>query len=108
MFEWYYTRNKEPCGPVNSTQLKELAAQGELLPSDLVWKDGMSEWVAAATLKSLFAEPAAPNPAAHAAPAPVAHAAPAPVTRAFGAATAQPAATPVAVAMATEPAPAAP
>ena len=54
MFEWYYTRNKEPCGPVNSTQLKELAAQGELLPTDLVWKDGMSEWVSAATLKSLF------------------------------------------------------
>jgi hypothetical protein len=36
MFEWYYTRNKEQCGPVNSTQLKELAAQGELLPTDLV------------------------------------------------------------------------
>jgi hypothetical protein len=74
MFEWYYTRNKEPYGPVNSTQLKELAAQGELLPTDLVWKDGMTDWVSAATLKSLFAATGAPTPVAHAA-------APAPVTR---------------------------
>jgi hypothetical protein len=76
MFEWYYTRNKEQCGPVNSTQLKELAAQGELLPTDLVWKDGMTQWVSAATLKSLFAEPSAPTPLAHAAPkaAPTRHA----------------------------------
>jgi len=72
MFEWYYTRNKEPCGPVNSTQLKELAAQGELLPTDLVWKDGMVEWVSAATLKSLFAAAGAPTRTAHAAPAQVA------------------------------------
>ena len=75
MFEWYYTRNKEPQGPVNSTQLKELAAQGELLPTDLVWKEGMAEWVSAATLKSLFAAPGAPTPT------PVAHAAPAPVVQ---------------------------
>jgi hypothetical protein len=81
MFEWYYTRNKEPCGPVNSTQLKELAAQGELLPTDLVWKDGMSEWVSAATLKSLFAEAGAPTPVTHAAPAPVARHATAPVAQ---------------------------
>src|SRR5260221_3434731 len=54
MFEWFYTRNKEQFGPVNSTQLKELAARGKLLPSDLACKDGMSEWVSAATLKSIF------------------------------------------------------
>src|SRR5580765_5271310 len=82
MFEWYYTRNKEPCGPVNSTQLKELAAQGELLPTDLVWKDGMTEWVSAATLKSLFAGPGAPTPVAHGAPAQVARHATAPVAHA--------------------------
>lgn len=97
MFEWYYTRNKEPCGPVNSTQLKELAAQGELLPTDLVWKDGMTEWVSAATLKSLFAQPAAPAPAPapRAAPARVAHAAPAQVASGVAAAP-----TPVAMAAA--------
>jgi hypothetical protein len=85
MFEWYYTRNKQQCGPVNSTQLKELAAQGELLPSDLVWKDGMTEWVSASTLKSLFAEAGAPTPVPHGSPAPVARAAPMPVAAAHAA-----------------------
>jgi hypothetical protein len=69
MFEWHYTKDKQPHGPVNSTQLKALAARGQLLPTDLVWKDGMTQWVPAATLKSMFdAAPAtapAPVPTAH-------------------------------------------
>ncbi|MDB5319332.1 MAG: hypothetical protein JWN40_963, partial [Phycisphaerales bacterium] len=90
MFEWFYTRNKEQFGPVNSTQLKELAARGELLPSDLVWKDGMSEWVSAATLKSIFAGAGAPV-ASHGAPTPVAHAEHAPVAKTAAAAAIAPA-----------------
>jgi hypothetical protein len=87
MFEWFYTRNKEQFGPVNSTQLKELAARGELLPSDLVWKDGMSEWVSAATLKSIFGAAAAPV-ATSAAPVPVARGVAAPAAPIAVAATA--------------------
>jgi hypothetical protein len=54
MFEWFYTRNKEPQGPVDSRRLKQLATAGELLPTDFVWKEDMPEWVPASVLKSLF------------------------------------------------------
>jgi hypothetical protein len=74
MFEWHYTKDKQPHGPVNSTQLKALAASGQLLPTDLVWKDGMTQWVPAATLKSMF--DSAPTTATSDAPVPTAHKAP--------------------------------
>lgn len=72
--EWYYTSNgKQAPGPVSSSQLRELAATGRLLPTDLVWKEGMENWEPAGSIKSLFpqgakaAEPA--NPPVAAAPA---------------------------------------
>jgi hypothetical protein len=60
--DWYYTRNGQQApGPVSSAQLKQLAAAGQLKPDDLVWKQGLPNWVPANTLKNLF--PAAPAPA---------------------------------------------
>ena len=54
MSEWYYGRNGQQQGPVTSNQLKQLAQSGQLLPTDLVWKDGMSEWAKASKVKGLF------------------------------------------------------
>ena len=42
-------------GPVSSKQLKQMAATGQLQPTDLVWKEGMEQWVAASSIKGLFA-----------------------------------------------------
>jgi hypothetical protein len=54
--EWHYTLNGQPAAvPVTAAQLKQLAASGQLKPTDLVWQDGMLEWSPAASVKGLFA-----------------------------------------------------
>ena len=60
--QWYYTKNNQQQGPVSPEQLKQLAASGQLQPSDLVWKEGMGQWVEGRKIKGLFSAPAAPNP----------------------------------------------
>jgi GYF domain 2 len=59
--EYYYSQAGQRLGPVPGEQLKQLAASGHLQPTDLIWKEGMSGWVAAAKVKGLF--PAPPEPA---------------------------------------------
>ena len=59
--EWYYARGNKQQGPASSAQLKQLAESGDLSPEDLVWREGMGEWIAAAKVKGLFeGEVAAP------------------------------------------------
>ena len=53
--EWHYTINgQQAAAPVSATQLKLLATSGQLKPTDLVWQDGMLDWVPASALKGLF------------------------------------------------------
>jgi hypothetical protein len=53
--EWHYTLNGQPAAaPVTAPQLKQLAASGQLKPTDLVWQDGMLEWAPAGSVKGLF------------------------------------------------------
>lgn len=52
--EWHYSKNGKRFGPVSGQQLKELAAKGELGPADLVWKEGMPQWVPASKIKGLM------------------------------------------------------
>lgn len=59
---WYYTRGGTAVGPVSALELKRLASSGQLTPTDLVWKEGMSDWVAAEQLKGVFVVPASPAP----------------------------------------------
>ena len=54
MSEWHYTSGGAQLGPVSTGQLRELARAGRVTPGDLVWKEGMAEWVAASKLKGLF------------------------------------------------------
>jgi len=56
---WYYAINDQQSGPVEWTQLQQLAASRQLSPGDLVWREGMAEWVAAGTVPDLMA-PAPP------------------------------------------------
>ncbi len=60
MADWWYTKNGERQGPVSSSQLKQLAQSGELLPTDMVFKEGGTEWKLATTVSNLF--PASGSP----------------------------------------------
>jgi hypothetical protein len=55
MAEWYYTTNKQQMGPVSLEELRQLANNGVVQPADLVWREGMSDWVRAST-QALFLE----------------------------------------------------
>ncbi|HVK07987.1 MAG TPA: GYF domain-containing protein [Gemmataceae bacterium] len=76
--EWYYSVDGDRQGPVTAADLKKLADAGTLKPADLVWKDGMTDWAPAKSVKGLFgggsaggsAAPAKPEEAPAAAPAP--------------------------------------
>jgi hypothetical protein len=52
---WYYAIRGRRMGPVNSAQLRQLAINGTLAPTDLVWCEGMGNWAPAATLEGLIA-----------------------------------------------------
>jgi TM2 domain-containing membrane protein YozV len=56
--DWYYAINHQRYGPVSEADLRDMAERGKLDPRDLVWKDGMPQWVAAETIHGLFPEPA--------------------------------------------------
>jgi hypothetical protein len=76
---YHVGRNGQQTGPFSIEQLKTMAANGELLPTDLVWKEGMAGWEPASTLPGVFqAAAVATTPAYPAAsatqPAPVAQA----------------------------------
>ena len=59
--EWYYSVDGDRQGPVSAADLKKLADAGTLKAVDLVWKDGMADWVQAKSIKGLFADSAAPT-----------------------------------------------
>jgi GYF domain 2 len=52
--EWFYSVGDTRQGPVTEEELKRLAADGKLQRSDLVWKDGMKDWVEARSVEILF------------------------------------------------------
>src|SRR5262249_39815362 len=56
--QWYYAKYGVQHGPVSSRESKELADGGELVPTDLVWKEGLPKWHPASKVKGLF--PVAP------------------------------------------------
>jgi hypothetical protein len=60
--QWYYLVNGERVGPVSTTLLKELAVSGELQATDMVWRDGLPQWVSAGSIKGLINQPAPPLP----------------------------------------------
>ncbi|MBI3409238.1 MAG: DUF4339 domain-containing protein [Planctomycetes bacterium] len=45
--QWYLTRDGQRMGPYSGEQLHEFADDGRLSPKDLVWCEGMTDWVEA-------------------------------------------------------------
>ena len=54
MTDWYFRKDGKKCGPFNTTSLKKLARTGNLQPSDMIWRKGLSKWVPASKAKGLF------------------------------------------------------
>ena len=61
MAEWYYTTNNQQMGPISWDELRQLASTGLLQSNDLVWKEGMVDWVKATTKDGLFSDRAEPT-----------------------------------------------
>ena len=54
MTEWYYAKNNQQLGPVSLQEIRNLASTGALQPTDLVWKEGMADWIEAGAATELF------------------------------------------------------
>jgi hypothetical protein len=64
---WYYLQGDEQCGPVPREKVAQLLAAGELARDELVWTDGMADWLPAYEVPGLVA--ALPHPAPQVRPA---------------------------------------
>lgn len=58
--EWHFVLDGKKTGPVTASALKELARSGRLSQADLIWKEGMPQWIPAARVKGLFPTDATP------------------------------------------------
>jgi GYF domain 2 len=70
---WYYGKDGNQIGPVTAETLRRMLATGQLIPADPVWQDGMTAWVAAASVPALAGgapRAAGPPPLPHGATAP--------------------------------------
>jgi hypothetical protein len=52
--QWYVGRNGQKAGPYSTEQLKRMAAAGQLVPTDLLWKQGLETWVPLEKVKGLI------------------------------------------------------
>jgi len=55
--QWYYTLQGQQQGPVPEAQLRSLIQSGQLPPNEFVFKEGMSDWVAASSRPELMGSP---------------------------------------------------
>ena len=62
---WFYTdAQQQQLGPVTIEQLQQLATNGQIQPTTLVWTEGMAEWAQADQVQGIYAQTAAPVAAA--------------------------------------------
>ena len=62
MANWFYSNGTDQNGPVTSADIRALALSGKIKPSDLLWKEGMADWVAASNVENLVFKPSATPP----------------------------------------------
>ena len=63
MKEWFYSKGEQQLGPVNEDKLRELIQQGTINPrADLVWSEGMPEWISPASAGLLSSGVSSENP----------------------------------------------
>lgn len=59
---WWYAKSGKQLGPFSGTELRSHAQRGEFSVTDLVWKEGLPNWVAAGTIKGLIPAPSKSSP----------------------------------------------
>jgi hypothetical protein len=59
--QWFYSLFGKKFGPVPTEQIRQLAASGQLQPTDWIRRDGTLKWRLACKARGLF-EPAEPVP----------------------------------------------
>jgi uncharacterized RDD family membrane protein YckC len=52
--EWFVGKGGQKSGPFSSEQLKRMAQSGQISPEDLIWRQGLKDWIPARELKGLF------------------------------------------------------
>ncbi len=52
--QWFYGANHARLGPFSAKQLKDLKERGQLKPSDMVWKEGVTNGLRAGDISGLF------------------------------------------------------
>jgi hypothetical protein len=53
--KWFHQRDRQPIhGPFTAKRLKEMAASGQILPTDMVRREGSDAMVTAQRVKGLF------------------------------------------------------
>ncbi len=63
MKHWYYAHEGQRKGPVDAATIQNLYWQGQIRPDDLVWEEGMGDWVKASSVlppPNLTTEPQVP------------------------------------------------
>jgi hypothetical protein len=54
--QWYFAKDRDQHGPVEFAQLEQMVRTGIVSPHDLVWTDGMPQWVAVEDLPEHFSQ----------------------------------------------------
>lgn len=52
--DWFYLKEGQRLGPVSLAELQAIASSARLQPTDMVWKQGMSQWTPAANVSELM------------------------------------------------------
>jgi len=60
--QWYFLKGQQQFGPISWGDLYLQAKNGNILFDDLVWADGMPQWIPASQVKGLIPAPVAPPP----------------------------------------------
>lgn len=50
---WHYAKDGQQLGPISEDELKQLYASGEITAKDLIWREGLGDWV---SYVSVFSE----------------------------------------------------
>jgi hypothetical protein len=59
---WFYAQDGQQAGPVSAAQLQQLVRTGRLQATDLVWREGLPQWIQAHSVTGLFAPQELPAP----------------------------------------------
>ena len=51
--QWFYSKNGSQLGPVGQADLLGKISSGEILPTDMCWREGMSDWQPVSKVKEL-------------------------------------------------------